>query len=103
MRKYNLLQGSDTKRMSRRRNKQNRISALIRKQSGKCLYEKGGIHRRMLQVDDLAVELVIKTAKEALQKNPYDLYAKGKLASLKAIGLIKESPEAGTSRDSSNF
>lgn len=89
--------------MSRRRNKQNHISALVKKQPDKCIYEKGGIHRRMSQVDDLAVNLVIKTAKEALQKNPYDLYAKGKLASLKAIGLIKESPEAGTSRDSSNF
>lgn len=89
--------------MSRRRNKQNRVSARVNKKPANCLYEKGGIHRRMSQVDDLAVELVIRTAKEALKKNPYDLYAKGKLAGLKAIGLIKESPEAGTSRDSSNF
>lgn len=89
--------------MSRHTSKQNRISALIKKQPDKCIYEKGGIHRRMSHVDDLAVELVIKTAKEALQKNPYDLYAKGKLASLKAIGLIKESPKAGTFRDSSNY
>ena len=89
--------------MSRSRNKQNRVSALISKKPGSCIYEKGVHMQRLYALDADAVDCVEKTALEELRKNSNDLYAKGKLAALLAVGAIKESPEAGTSRDSSNF
>ena len=57
--------------------------------------------QRLYALDADAVDCVEKTALEELRKNPNDLYVKGKLAGLLAIGAIKESSEAGTSKDSS--
>lgn len=92
--------------MSRRRNKQNRISALIRKQPSKCIYEKGvkRLESEQRLVDADAVRILNKMIDEQYEKNPYDLYATGQASIMIALGLReKESPEAGTSGDSSNF
>ncbi|WP_310604824.1 hypothetical protein [Anaerosporobacter sp.] len=87
--------------MSKRRNKQNRISVLLDKKPEKCVYEKVGNMQRLYAIDANAVDCVEKTALEELCKNPNDLFAKGKLAALKSVGLLtKESLEAATSKDS---
>lgn len=91
--------------MSRRRNKQNHVSALVKKQPGKCIYEKG-----VSTVADKDIELSIKVkwanhlVDEVLEVDPGNKQANDWEWMLNFLGLRnkKESPEAGTSRDSRN-
>ena len=55
--------------------------------------------QRLYALDADAVDCVEKTALEELRKNPNDLYARGKLAGLLAIGAIKVSSETAISKD----
>ena len=55
-------------------------------------------------VDADAVRILNKMIDEQYEKNPYDLYATGQVSIMIALGLReKDSPQAGTCRESSNF
>lgn len=93
--------------MSRRRNKQNRVSVLINKKPGKCMYEKGVQVFTQQSEQSLVPTYVInkwnQLCDDVLSVIPnsesWNLVSK----MLEEMGQRKESPEAGTSRDSSNF
>lgn len=92
--------------MSRRRNKQNRVSALINKKPGKCMYEKGV--NKVIN-EDIDFNVKVKWANhlvdEVLEVDPGNKQANDWEWMLNFLGLRnkKESSEAGTSKDSNNI
>lgn len=92
--------------MSRRRNKQNRVSALINKKPANCIYEKGV---NKVANEGIDFEVKVKWANhlvdEVLEADPSNKQANEWEWMLNFLGLRnkKESSQAGTCKDSSNF
>lgn len=93
--------------MSKRANKQNKVSALIKKKPYDCMYEKGGIksmNQRMYMVDKQKVLDINYLVDEVLETDTENQSALAQERCLEFLGLrIKESSEAPTSKDSSNY